>query len=119
MTLNHHDRPVHLIITTMKWIRTSKLSIKKSLSKSVHVQVSAGGQLTLVSYMVQLTLVLYMTASHISPASRTGLETKSFRFRVGSILVDPMPPTVSFRVPPEPRISYPSFLLALQVVEGP
>ena len=29
---SHGARPVHLIITMLKWIRTSKLSIKKSLS---------------------------------------------------------------------------------------
>jgi len=28
----HHARPVHLIITMIKWIRTSRLSIKNSLS---------------------------------------------------------------------------------------
>ena len=29
---SHGARPVHLIITMIKWIRTSRLSIKKSLS---------------------------------------------------------------------------------------
>jgi hypothetical protein len=29
---SHEPRPVHLIITTMKWIQTSRLPIKKSLS---------------------------------------------------------------------------------------
>ena len=29
---SHGARPVHLIITTIKWIRTSRLSIKNSLS---------------------------------------------------------------------------------------
>jgi len=29
----HDDRPVHLIITMIKWIRTSRLSIKNSLSQ--------------------------------------------------------------------------------------
>ena len=29
---SHRARPVHLIITMMKWIRTSRLSIKNSLS---------------------------------------------------------------------------------------
>jgi len=29
---SHGARPVHLIITMMKWIRTSRLSIKNSLS---------------------------------------------------------------------------------------
>ena len=33
----HNARPVHLIITMIKWIRTSKWSMKKSLS----VQVAA------------------------------------------------------------------------------
>ena len=28
---SHGARPVHLIITTIKWIRTSRLPIKKSL----------------------------------------------------------------------------------------
>ena len=31
---SHGARPVHQIISMMKWIRTSKLSIKKSLSLS-------------------------------------------------------------------------------------
>ena len=30
---SHGTRPVHLIITMIKWIRTSRLSIKKSLSR--------------------------------------------------------------------------------------
>ena len=32
---SHGARPVHLIITMMKWIRTSRLSIKNSLSLSI------------------------------------------------------------------------------------
>jgi len=28
---SHGERPVHLIVTTIKWIRTSRLSIKNSL----------------------------------------------------------------------------------------
>jgi len=31
---SHGPRPVHLIITMMKWIRTSRLSIKNSLSQA-------------------------------------------------------------------------------------
>jgi len=30
---SHGARPVHLIITMIKWIRTSRLSIKNSLSR--------------------------------------------------------------------------------------
>ena len=30
---SHSARPVHLIITTIKWIRTSRLSIQNSLSE--------------------------------------------------------------------------------------
>jgi len=33
----HGARPVHLIITLIKWIRTSRLSIKKSLARQVRV----------------------------------------------------------------------------------
>jgi hypothetical protein len=32
----HGARPVHLIITMMKWIRTSRLSIKNSLLRPLH-----------------------------------------------------------------------------------
>jgi len=32
---SHGARPVHLIITTIKWIRTSRLSIKNSLSLGI------------------------------------------------------------------------------------
>jgi len=32
---SHGARPVHLIITMMQWIRTSRLSIKNSLSRLV------------------------------------------------------------------------------------
>ena len=34
---SHGARPVHLIITMMKWIRTSRLSIKNSLSLGLEV----------------------------------------------------------------------------------
>ena len=33
-SISHGARPVHLIITMIKWIRTSRLSIKNSLSKA-------------------------------------------------------------------------------------
>ena len=36
---SHGARPVHLIITMIKWIRTSSLSIKNSLSGGAQVAV--------------------------------------------------------------------------------
>ena len=39
----HGARPLHLIITMIKWIRTSRLSIKKSLSEEgTHDRSSKG-----------------------------------------------------------------------------
>ena len=38
---SHGARPVHLIITMIKWIRTSRLSIKKSLSLAASVALDA------------------------------------------------------------------------------
>jgi len=38
---SHGARPVHLIITMMKWILTSRLSTKKSLSSSINRVKSA------------------------------------------------------------------------------
>ena len=35
---SHGARPVHLIITMIKWSRTSRLSIKNSLSRGVPVE---------------------------------------------------------------------------------
>ena len=35
---SHGARPVHLIITMIKWIQTSRLSIKNSLSLGFRVQ---------------------------------------------------------------------------------
>ena len=36
---SHGARPVHLIITMIKWIRTSQLSIKNSLSRLRHAEI--------------------------------------------------------------------------------
>ena len=47
----HGARPVHRIISMVKWIRTSRLSIKNSLSLSVGVNlVQAGDRLPLETY---------------------------------------------------------------------
>ena len=45
---SHGTRPVHLIITMIKWIRTSRLSIKNSLSlwsQAVHLLARRGSSL--------------------------------------------------------------------------
>ena len=42
---SHFARPVHLIITMIKWIRTSRLAIKNSLSGSLK-QVPKGRRLS-------------------------------------------------------------------------
>ena len=40
---SHGARPVHLIITMIKWIRTSRLSIKNSLSYRRFLRFGFGG----------------------------------------------------------------------------
>ena len=42
-SISHGARPVHLIITMIKWIRTSKLSIKNPLSAGTLVAAAATG----------------------------------------------------------------------------
>ena len=38
---SHGARPVHLIIMMLKWIRTSRLSIKNSLSRAWDVRIES------------------------------------------------------------------------------
>jgi len=40
---SHGARPVHLIITMIKWIRNSRLSIKNSLSMGAHPRSGSDG----------------------------------------------------------------------------
>ena len=62
---SHGARPVHLIITMIKWIRTSSFSIKKSLSD-------------LVQLVVQVLLALVFVPS-------SGLRVEGLGFRVEGV----------------------------------
>ena len=45
---SHGARPVHLIITMIKWIRTSRFSIKNSLPGEIKPDSSRGGPVVIL-----------------------------------------------------------------------
>ena len=53
---SHGARPVHLIITMIKWFRTSGLSIKNSLSADLHSGSGIGSQNLVTKITTQLSL---------------------------------------------------------------
>ena len=54
---SHGARPVHLIITMIKWIRTSRLSMKNSLSQPPCTLTSSSSSLLLSSLELSDTKV--------------------------------------------------------------
>ena len=92
---SHGARPVHLIITMIKWIRTSRLSIKNSLSLDLAVAVDKELLLVARSLMVEVARNCFVVSlAHFElPLGTQHLraEMRSGRFR-GTSLIKKHPP---------------------------
>jgi len=87
---SHGARPVHLIITMIKWIRTSRLSIKNSLSDGEHDVLARDGCGPLLQGL-QFTFRCRANMAHIRqprPDSGLGFQVKVIRtFQIGPSLL--------------------------------